>query len=132
MSDPNKPEPAPATNPESVPVWPLVIERFKRRQRVQVLPERTGNLVIEDMAARDAIGTAKYGTPLMTHNGRDPLVDLYQELLDARVYAEQFYAEAGYEANGLYNGPLERRLLVGLDKMLCEVRSLIERKKEGA
>lgn len=46
-------------------------------------------LVIEDMLARDEVGRAKYGTPLQTHNGRDALVDLYQELLDACVYLRQ-------------------------------------------
>jgi hypothetical protein len=45
--------------------------------------------VIEDMRARDNLGRAKYGTPLQWFNGRDPLVDLYQELLDAVVYLKQ-------------------------------------------
>lgn len=47
------------------------------------------DLVLADMRDRDAAGRAKYGTPLQPHNGRDPLVDLYQELLDAVVYARQ-------------------------------------------
>lgn len=63
---PNKPEPPPKSG--KVDVWPLVIA---------------------DMHERNAIGTAKYGTPLQTGNGRRPLVDLYQELLDATVYCRQ-------------------------------------------
>jgi hypothetical protein len=47
------------------------------------------DLVLADMAARHAEGCRKYGTPLQPHNGRDVLVDLYQELLDACVYARQ-------------------------------------------
>lgn len=47
------------------------------------------NLVMADMYQRDALGRAKYGTPLQPHNGRDALVDLYQELLDAVVYTRQ-------------------------------------------
>ena len=47
------------------------------------------DLVIGDMRARDYIGRARYGTPLRPGNGRDALVDLYEELLDAVVYARQ-------------------------------------------
>ena len=45
--------------------------------------------VIADIAERSKIGTEKYGTPLMTHNGRKPLVDAYQEILDMAVYIKQ-------------------------------------------
>src|SRR4051812_6134111 len=38
-------------------------------------------LVLDDMRARREFGIAKYGTPLQVGNGRDHLVDLYQELL---------------------------------------------------
>lgn len=62
-----KPQPAPKAN--NLPaVWDLVLEDFK---------------------ARDAEGQRKYGVRLQPHNGRDPLVDLYQELLDAVVYCRQ-------------------------------------------
>lgn len=53
-------------------------------------------LVLADMQARDQLGRARYGTPLQPFNGRDALVDLYQELLDAAVYARQ----AIYERDG--------------------------------
>ena len=43
-------------------------------------------LVLADMAARDADGRRKYGVPLQPFNGRDPLVDAYQESLDQSVY----------------------------------------------
>jgi len=46
-------------------------------------------LVIKDMADRDQLGKAKYGIPLRSHNGRDPLVDAYQEVLDLSVYLRQ-------------------------------------------
>jgi hypothetical protein len=45
------------------------------------------------MQARDHAGRQKYGMPLQAHNGRDPLVDLYQELLDAVVYLRQAIEE---------------------------------------
>lgn len=46
-------------------------------------------LVIKDMADRDHLGKVKYGIPLRTHNGRDALVDAYQEVLDLSVYLRQ-------------------------------------------
>ena len=67
----NKPEPAPKPN-NGAPVW---------------------ELVIADMRERDAGGRAKYGTPLQTHNGRNALVDAYQEVLDLAVYLRQAIAE---------------------------------------
>lgn len=51
--------------------------------------------VIDDMRARDQLGRKKYGTPLQNHNGRSALRDLYEELLDAAVYAKQRILEEG-------------------------------------
>lgn len=62
--DLNKPEPAPVQTDET-PVW---------------------DLVIADMRERDNEGRRKYGTPLQASNGRDHLVDAYQEALDLCVY----------------------------------------------
>ncbi len=50
-------------------------------------------LVLKDMEDRRKMGIEKYGTPLQPFNGRDPLVDLYQELLDACVYIRQAIEE---------------------------------------
>lgn len=46
-------------------------------------------LVMDDMRERDLVGQAKYGTALRPHNGRDALVDAYQEALDLCVYMRQ-------------------------------------------
>lgn len=43
-------------------------------------------LVMQDMAERDQFGLDKYGTRLQPFNGRDALVDAYQEALDLVVY----------------------------------------------
>ena len=56
--------------------------------RVDVVP-----LVLDDLRERGELGQAKYGTPLQTHNGRDPLIDAYQEVLDLSVYLRQTIAE---------------------------------------
>lgn len=47
------------------------------------------DLVIRDMKDRDESGLAKYGTRLQPHNGRNALVDAYQEVLDLAVYLRQ-------------------------------------------
>lgn len=47
------------------------------------------DLVILDMEARKAFGLQKYGTVLQAHNGRDALLDAYQEVLDLTVYLKQ-------------------------------------------
>jgi hypothetical protein len=62
----------PAPTPGGTPVW---------------------DLVAADMKARDALGRARYGVPLSTRNGRDALVDAYQEALDLCVYLRQLIAE---------------------------------------
>lgn len=51
------------------------------------------DLVMADMAARDAEGRRKYNTPLQPFNGRDGLIDAYQEILDAAVYLRQMLYE---------------------------------------
>lgn len=67
----NAPEPAP-TSGDGPPIW---------------------DLVVADMQGRDRMGEAKYGTRLRAGNGRQPLVDAYQEVLDLAVYLRQELAE---------------------------------------
>lgn len=54
------------------------------------------DLVKADMAERDAMGAIKHKTRLQPNNGRDCLVDAYQEALDMIVYLRQ----AIYERDG--------------------------------
>ncbi len=78
------------------------------------------DLVIADMRERDDVGRQRYGTPLQAHNGRDPLVDAYQEGLDQVVYLRQAIEERRSPmssaqrsvylfriACGLYNGDFD-------------------------
>ncbi len=55
---------------------------------IQVLPE-----VMRDLEARIETGKVKYGEPPTTNNGRDALVDAYQEALDLAVYLKQAMLE---------------------------------------
>lgn len=43
-------------------------------------------MVIADIEARRLMGIRKYGVPLGVNNGRDHLVDAYDEVLDLAVY----------------------------------------------
>jgi hypothetical protein len=46
------------------------------------------DLVHADLQERQQLGLIRYGVPgLQPHNGRDMLRDLYEELLDAAIYA---------------------------------------------
>lgn len=75
----------------------------------QGVPEKgTGpaiiNLVLDDIKdypdtlktafiRRAAKGEHTYGYPLQANNGRDALIDLFQEVLDAALYAKQVLEE---------------------------------------
>lgn len=51
-------------------------------------------LVVSDIRLRAAEGKRKYGTYLQAGNGRDALVDAYQEALDLAMYLRQRIAES--------------------------------------
>jgi hypothetical protein len=73
------------------PTWELVIKHVAQMQQegahaYLVVDEDVFPLVLDDMRARDTLGRARYGTPLTAGNGRDHLIDAYQELLDGCVY----------------------------------------------
>jgi hypothetical protein len=53
-------------------------------------PRMSGRVVVdlvhEDLDERAALGRATYGMNLMSDNGRDHLIDAYQEALDLCMY----------------------------------------------
>jgi hypothetical protein len=51
------------------------------------------DLVIADLEARKQVGLERYGTMLQPFNGRDALMDAYQEALDLSVYLKQALVE---------------------------------------
>ena len=63
----------------------------------QPVPKGSGNpilgMVLADLTNRALEGKEKYGEPLLAHNGRNALWDLYQELLDAAMYIRQAIEE---------------------------------------
>jgi hypothetical protein len=56
------------------------------------LKDSTGDVwleVIKDMQERREFGIKKYGKPVQPFNGRKPLMNAYQEILDLIVYFKQ-------------------------------------------
>jgi len=94
-----RPQPAPTPNGHR-PVWETVLADLQSfhaaapAAALAALGDVPADLAA-DMAARDALGRARYGTPLQPFNGRDSFADCYQELLDAIVYARQALIDAG-------------------------------------
>ena len=83
------PEPMPSAFDAAKPaVWDMVIADATNRPESPVR-----DLVVLDMRARDEFGAKKYGTRLQPLNGRDSLVDAYQEALDLCVYMRGRLAE---------------------------------------
>lgn len=70
----------------------------------QPAPVPNGNtaiadLVIADVRARQELGQRRYGTDLQAHNGRDALVDAYQEAIDLAMYLRQALEERDAETS---------------------------------
>ena len=82
MTDINTPQPPPIPRPDRRPAWELVIEDARQNPH---MTER----ILDDMANRHAFGVAKYGVPLTSGDGRNHLIDAYQESLDLLVYLRQ-------------------------------------------
>lgn len=59
---------------------------------VQGVPSE-GKERVADLVRRSEEGVKKYGRPLETFNGRNGLVDAYQEVLDLALYLRQCIAE---------------------------------------
>lgn len=56
------------------------------------------DLVVADMRERDHVGRQRYGIPLQANNGRDALIDAYQEALDLVVYLRQAIEERKWKS----------------------------------
>jgi hypothetical protein len=120
----------PAPQPERVAVWELVIADYRKRSSDDHDP--LDDVIVADMAERDRLGRERYGVPLTTHNGRDHLVDAYQEALDFVVYLRTWLEEHAqsqttadrshrYQVRTLYRDQLGN---------LWHLRRLIEERKK--
>lgn len=104
-------QPPPIHRPELIPVWVNVVHDFKVRyedaiQGIDDVGKETAWSVVNDMEQRDRVGRERYGTPLTTNNGRDQLVDAYQELLDSAAYLRAAWLE-GHQVRDVYYAQLD-------------------------
>lgn len=100
LSATEQPDPILNTQPA---VWELIIQDVDSHRPEEVPGNIFGpsapkmaavrEALIKDMSDRDAWGRSKYKVPLQPYNGRDALIDLYQEFLDATAYTMQYRLE---------------------------------------
>lgn len=116
------PQPAPQKTDQSKPILPQTIKLLAKADVSDVVP-----LVREDLRARRDAGRKKYGTELHTFNGRDALLDAYQEACDLVVYFVQ-YREEMLELEGETNFAIENQL-AALFEVLTDLRLKLEERK---
>ena len=105
MSSPSQPEPAP--QPGETRVLDLALKRWHDKP--------CGEQIQADLIARAEEGLKKYGTYLETNNGRDALMDAYQEALDLLMCLEQENAERNIRTNSSgYGMPIKIALETAL------------------
>lgn len=122
----DQPAPKPSTR---TPAWELVVKYISNNYRDD---ENDGNVlkVIEDGRKRDALGRERYGVPLAAGNGRDSMIDAYQELLDSAAYLRTELNEHGIDPDRKWSVkaikalPLRQR--VAFETFMIVVDILIE------
>lgn len=120
-------QPPPVPRPDVIPVWENVLQDFKVRyedalQGIDDVGKETAWNVVNDMRARDKLGRERYGTPLTVNNGRDQLVDAYQELLDGAAYLRAAWLE-GHQVRDVYYAQLDVIMKI---RMMIDARAVPE------
>lgn len=118
-------QPAPMATTHPV-IWDQVVEDIYNFH--WLINDLTRKNLADDIRSRDTLGRQRYGVGLTPHNGRDQLVDAYQEIIDAVGYlacammefrkAKSFHAGT---ADSLYWDAMQLAL---------DVRWLIDRREE--
>lgn len=85
------------------PSWDLVISYVDEAHLSFGVSMDVLRLVLADMRDRDTIGRERYGTPLTSGNGRDHLIDAYQEVLDSIAYLMNELDENGISLTSTIN-----------------------------
>lgn len=115
------------------PAWDIVIEYV--HDRYAVSDDGFVTRAIADMRDRDCVGRERYGTPLTSGNGRDHLIDAYQEMQDAAVYLVNELDEHGVgpltvlDKDGIPDDPKRWRLLCVQEMFAEQVRALLRLRK---
>lgn len=94
------------------------------------------DLVRADIEERDRVGQQRYGTRLQANNGRDALVDAYQEALDLVVYLRQVIYERDIKpdnhvyADGLHPSDAGYTVALPRHEELREERDRLRRERD--
>lgn len=88
----DQPPPKPTSHE---PAWPRVLKFIKATASANADPIL--KTVVGDMEERHELGIKRYGTPLQAGNGRNHLVDCYQEKLDGVAYLQAWFDEHGHD-----------------------------------
>lgn len=86
-------------------VLDAVLQRLANMASVSSIQFHPSQMLKDDLEARAEMGLKKYGTKLRINNGRRAIVDLYQEIMDAIMYAMQARLEGDVDA-GKFVEPL--------------------------
>lgn len=92
-----QPKPVASSDGKNVEVLPHLIQYLNDNYSgIWVSQEHSSKMGIIKQALyeRTEVGIQRYGTPLMTNNRRDAVVDALQELLDCMQYLYQVKLEA--------------------------------------
>lgn len=126
-------EPAPIRT-DTPAVWPLILADLRSGMLVDTAHKAASSALIDACEQRHAFGIAKYGTPLQVENGRHPLRDARDELLDAMAYTRQHFERLKAAHPDAKRGtPEHRRLLMAwqLHLSACAVAVLVVRHLEN-
>lgn len=85
------------------------------------------DLVVADLAERKRVGIERYGVALQPHNGRDALVDAYQEAMDLTLYLRQ----AIEERSGVGAPAQVERLRTALARSEAACQSIADQHREA-
>lgn len=83
------------------PAWERVIEFVSTKVAQNPNADPICVVVLKDMQERHDLGVKRYGKPLQAGNGRNHLVDAYQEKLDGIVYLQAWFDEHGWNLDEL-------------------------------
>ena len=98
-------QPNPTKNDKPA-VWDLVLSDLKNPLYATGFAQNVIDLVASDMKERDKIGIERYNTRLQPFNGRNALVDAYQESLDCSVYLRQAIEEGKSNLGYIYSSQI--------------------------
>ena len=101
-----KQQPSPTRSEDSLNVPVSLLDFIETFVRSEHAPLFINDEMIENLALgikyRDSLGNQKYGTSLMSRNGRDFSRDFYEEILDAFQYGQGLYVEGKIEQQHVY------------------------------